>query len=84
MNGLVSILLLLSLPGARLAPTSPRSLVEARVSHVARKGGTWYFAQSGHAVFCYGPVMVVPQPQGGLQKVATFCQNDQTMVPLRD
>jgi hypothetical protein len=84
MNGLVSMLLLLSLPGARLTPPAPRSLVEARVVHLSRKGGTWYFAQSGHAVFCFGPVMMVPQPQGGLQKVATFCQGDQTMVPLRD
>jgi hypothetical protein len=84
MNALVSMLLLFSLPGAQVAPPAPRSPVEARVVHASRKGGTWYFAQSGHAVFCYGPVMVVPHPHGGLQKVATFCQGDQTMVPLRD
>jgi hypothetical protein len=84
MNALVTILLLFSLPGARVAPPAPGSPVEARAAHPIRKGGTWYFAQSGHAVFCYGPVMIVPQPQGGLQKIATFCQGDRTMVPLRD
>jgi hypothetical protein len=83
MNSLIGMLLFLSLPGVRVAP--PTHLpVETKAVHQNRKGGTWYFADSGHAVFCYGPVMVVTQPQGGLQKVATFCQGDQTLVPLRD
>ena len=42
----------------------------------ARKGGRWYLADNGHAVYCYGPVRVLPQPEGGLQRVATFCQGD--------
>jgi hypothetical protein len=49
-----------------------------------RKGGRWYFADSGHAVYCYGPVRLLPQPDGGLQRVATFCQGEKNMVPLRD
>jgi hypothetical protein len=83
MNALVGMLLLLSLPGMRMVP--PAHLPAGnKVVQQNRKGGTWYFADSGHAVFCYGPVMIVTQPQGGLQKVATFCQGGQTMVPLRD
>jgi hypothetical protein len=50
-----------------------------------RKGGRWYFAANGHAVYCYGPVMLVADPSSGsLQHVATFCQNGKAMVPLKD
>jgi len=54
--------------------------------HLAQhsKGGRWYFAASGHAVYCYGPVMTLPQANGDLQKVATFCRDGQTVVPLKD
>jgi len=48
------------------------------------KGGKWYFAATGHAVYCYGPVMTMPQAPGVLLKVATFCRGDQIMVPLKD
>jgi hypothetical protein len=41
-------------------------------------------AESGHAVFCYGPVMLVKGPDGGLQHVATFCRGGQAIVPLKD
>jgi hypothetical protein len=50
----------------------------------ARKGGRWYFAENGHAVYCYGPVRLLPQAEGGLLRVATFCQGDKNMVPLKD
>jgi hypothetical protein len=55
-------------------------------SHVAQhsKAGSWYFAATGHAVYCYGPVMTVPQANGDLQKVATFCRDGQAVVPLKD
>ncbi|MGB9235531.1 MAG: hypothetical protein WCC04_14065 [Terriglobales bacterium] len=49
-----------------------------------RKGGRWYFAANGHAVYCYGPVMKVPQADGFPLTVATFCRGDQVMVPLKD
>jgi hypothetical protein len=48
------------------------------------KGGRWYFAATGHAVYCYGPVMTMPQANGDIQKVATFCRNGQAVVPLKD
>jgi hypothetical protein len=83
MNGLASLLLLLSLPGARVAPPA-KPPVESKAVHPAHKGGQWYFAETGHAVYCYGPVMFVTSPTGDLQRVATFCQNDQAIVPLKE
>jgi len=41
-------------------------------------------AESGHAVYCYGPVMVVTEPTVGFLRVATFCQGENAMVPLKD
>ena len=38
-------------------------------------------ADTGHAVFCYGPVMLLKQPNGGFLRVATFRRGDQAMVP---
>jgi hypothetical protein len=77
----LTLALLLSLPVPRLAPPAKPSLPLS--THEARKGGRWYFAANGHAVFCYGPVMTLPQPDG-IQRIATFCRGDQAMVPLKD
>ena len=84
MRTLATLLLALSLPGSRLAaPLHPP--VDHAVTRQAREdAGVWYMAESGHAVFCYGPVMVVKQPDGGLQRVATFCRGDRMIVPLKD
>jgi hypothetical protein len=49
-----------------------------------RKSGKWYFARTGHAVYCYGPVMTVPDRAGEIERVATFCRGDQLLVPLKD
>lgn len=46
--------------------------------------GKWYFARTGHAVYCYGPVMTLPNRQGEIERVATFCRGDQLLVPLKD
>ena len=82
MNAL-TLLLLLSLPVPRFTPPAHPPVVEQATRH-SRKGGKWFFAANGHAVYCYGPVMYVTEAQGGLTRVATFCQNDQPMVPLKD
>jgi hypothetical protein len=83
MKTLATLLLALSLPGSKLAgPLRPP--IDHPVAHQARESGIWYMAESGHAVFCYGPVMLVKQPDGGLQRVATFCRGDQIIVPLKD
>ncbi len=79
----LTLALILSLPVPRLLPPARPSL--APTQQVAKKNsGRWYFAANGHAVYCYGPVMTMPQAQGGLIKVATFCRGDQIMVPLKD
>lgn len=48
------------------------------------KGGKWYLARTGHAVYCFGPVMTVTNPSGDLEHVATFCRGERLMVPLKD
>jgi len=79
----LTLALLFSLPVGTLTPLKPLRQPTTQLSKRS-KGGRWYFAASGHAVYCYGPVMYVTEAQGGLKRVATFCQNDQPMVPLKD
>jgi hypothetical protein len=83
MKTLATLLLALSLPGSKFAAPAP-PLLEHSVTQHAHAGGTWYMAETGHAVFCYGPVMLLKQPNGGLQHVATFCRGNQAIVPLKD
>ena len=83
MKVLVGLLLSLSLPALHPAPAT-RTPVDHSFANHTRHRGTWYFAENGHAIFCYGPVLVIPVREGGLQRVATFCRDGQTMVPLKD
>ncbi|MFZ0480622.1 MAG: hypothetical protein WAL71_15895 [Terriglobales bacterium] len=79
----LALALMLSLSVPKLQP--PANLSSAATQQPAKaKGGRWYFAANGHAVYCYGPVMMVPQADGFPLKVATFCRGDQVMVPLKD
>ena len=80
---LLAILLSLYLPSSLLT-TPVRKPEEKQVATQAHPNGKWYLAETGHAVYCYGPVLLVKQPEGTLQRVATFCRGDKTMVPLRD
>jgi hypothetical protein len=84
----VAVLLLASLP---VVPSQLRDFHPAPQPHFAqsarvpsRKGGKWYFARTGHAVYCFGPVMHVQSDTGGIETVATFCRGDQLLVPLKD
>ena len=79
----LTLALLLSLPVPRLAPPAKPSLVRSQPVQ-APKGGRWHMAANGHAVYCYGPILTMPQANGGLLRVATFCRGEQTMVPLKD
>jgi hypothetical protein len=79
----LALALVLSLPVPRLAPPA-QVLPSASQQPAKPKGGQWYFAATGHAVYCYGPVVFMPQAEGGLLRVATFCRGDQPMVPLKD
>jgi hypothetical protein len=79
----LTLALLFSMPVTQLAQPKPlRQPTTHLVSH--SKGGRWYFAATGHAVFCYGPVMTLPRANGDLQKVATFCRDGSPVVPLKD
>lgn len=83
----IAILMLASLPvpQAQLSPKSqPRPHFAQPQQTAARKGGQWYFARTGHAVYCYGPVMTVPGASGDIERVATFCRGERLMVPLKD
>jgi len=79
----LTLALLLSLPVAPLLPTQPLRQPTIQATKHA-KGGRWYFAASGHAVYCYGPVMTVPRANGDLQRVATICRDGSAVVPLKD
>jgi len=85
----IAILLLASLPvsqaqifRAASPQLEPRFAPQARAPH--HKGGKWYFARTGHAVYCYGPVMTVPNQTGSIERVATYCRGNQLLVPLKD
>jgi hypothetical protein len=84
MRVLATLLLSVSLQGFYRLPAPQFPAERAVAQRQARKGGRWYFAENGHAVYCYGPVRLLPQAEGGLQRVATFCQGDKNMVPLKD
>ena len=79
---LLTLALLFSLP----VSMSPKKALPQPISQLAKRshGGRWYFAASGHAVYCYGPVMTVSDTGGGLERVATFCKGDRLLVPLKD
>ena len=79
----LTLALLFSLPTSPLLPQKPIGHPATQMSKRS-KGGRWYFAATGHAVYCYGPVMTVPSANGDLQKVATFCRDGSAVVPLKD
>ena len=72
----LTLALLLSLPVSQVKPQKPLRQPTSSVTRRS-KGGRWYFAANGHAIYCYGPVMTIPQANGDLQHVAT-------VVPLKD
>jgi hypothetical protein len=83
MKVLAAILLSISLRTPQTLPAMPADSARKPAVH-ERKGGRWYLADSGHAVYCYGPVKLMQQPDGGLQRVATFCEGGSLIVPLKD
>jgi hypothetical protein len=79
----LTLALLFSLP---VAPWAPQKLLREPSTQLTQrsKSGRWYFAASGHAVYCYGPVMTLPRANGDLQRVATLCRDGSAVVPLKD
>lgn len=86
----IPVLLLAFLPVPRVETASPlpasSPVGQIRTSKAAAPvpHGKWYFARSGHAVYCYGPVMTLTDINGHMEHVATFCRGNRLMVPLRD
>lgn len=85
----VAILLLASFPVPQVQlpdvqHTRPQPHFSQSSSVAPRKGGKWYFARTGHAVYCFGPVMQITDREGGIERVATFCRGNQLLVPLKD
>ena len=83
----IAILILASLPVPQVQVsrnTQPQAHFSQAAPATPRKGGKWYFARTGHAVYCYGPVMLIPNATGDLEHVATFCRGDRLLVPLKD
>lgn len=83
MNFLATFLVAMSLAAPRPVP-APQPTPHSQTARQPQPKGVWYLAESGHAVYCYGPVRMLPQPDGGIVRVATFCKGEQIMVPLRD
>jgi hypothetical protein len=79
----LTLALLLSLPVIQTAPLKPLRQPSTPMSK-RTNGGRWYFAATGHAVYCYGPVMTIPRADGELQRVATLCRDGSAVVPLKD
>jgi hypothetical protein len=85
----IAILLLASLPVSQVplphaTSSAPQPRFRGQAAIQPHKGGKWYFARTGHAVYCFGPVMTLPNRQGEIERVATFCKGDQLLVPLKD
>ena len=85
----VAILLLALLPVSpvqlfRAAKPQPEPRFAQQAKAPDHKGGKWYFARTGHAVYCYGPVMTIPNQTGMIERVATYCRGNQLLVPLKD
>jgi hypothetical protein len=84
MKVLATLVLALSLPGLHFAASPQAAVIPKAAPQRANNGGQWYMAENGHAVYCRGPVMILTQPNGGLRRVATFCQGEKALVPLKD
>lgn len=83
----IAILILASLPVpqvTRPAAQPEPHFAQQQSAKASRKGGKWYLANSGHAVYCFGPVMVLTTMTGDIMRVATFCRGEKVVVPLKD
>jgi hypothetical protein len=78
----LTLALLLSVNVSQVTPQ--KTLLREPTLHTAQrsKGGRWYLAAGGHAIYCYGPVMTIPDANGSLERVATLCRDGRAVVPL--
>ena len=83
MNAILFVSLLFSLPVAPTELPQPAAIHE-KLAQKPAQHGRWYMAETGHAVYCLGPVVTVPDHDGSLLHVATFCHGPEPVVPLHD
>jgi hypothetical protein len=74
---------LFSLPVALPAPSQTATVHEQHAKKPVLHG-RWYMAETGHAVYCVGPVVTVPDHDGNLLHVATVCAGTDPVVALHD
>ena len=77
-------LVLFSIPAFRPSPAPAPKQPTGTLLSKAHAGGRWYLAATGHAVYCRGPVITINMLDGGPRKVATYCQGQKPLVPLKD
>ncbi len=89
MNRLLAVALLLT--GSLFAkstlplPTPPLKLKSQPVLKPGTKSkGRWHMAENGHAVYCYGPVIVQNAFSNEPKRYATQCRGTVNPVPLHD
>ncbi len=82
----IAILILASLPIPQVSrpAAQPHFAQPQKVAKAPRKAGKWYLTRTGHAAYCFGPVMTLTTVSGEIQKVATFCKGENVVVPLKD
>jgi hypothetical protein len=85
MMRLVTVLLFLSACSATTTAPPRRTLHLTSGPPVSTQhNGKWYMAANGHAIYCYGPVVMVDAGSEGIKRMATLCRGDAPMVPLHD
>lgn len=65
---------------------SPKLQSEPILKKGSKPRGRWHMAENGHAVFCYGPVVVMNSfsDPNEVKRYATQCRGTISPVPLRD
>lgn len=80
-------LLALAIPASANVPAYRKPIPQPKIIDtklVSKNGGRWYMSAEGHAVYCYGPTMLIKGTDGGFEKVATFCRDGRAIVPLHE
>ena len=83
----IAILILASLPVPQISRPAAQPephFAQQQSAKSSKKGGKWYLTRTGHAAYCYGPVMTITTVKGEIQRVATFCKGENVVVPLKD
>lgn len=81
------MLLALSLPASADIPPYRKPLPQPKITDmklVSKNNGRWYMSAEGHAIYCYGPTMLIRGTDGGFQQVATLCRDGRAIVPLHE